>query len=105
MSSRVKTSISKNTLLTYSLVILTIASGAWAYSLGEPIHSHKNLTEAVVLGGVASAMFLGFLLGTGIKGRWGALLNLNRIIAGLWPLATFGFTTHITWNTVNQVAC
>ena len=88
MSSRVKTSISKNTLLTYSLVILTIASGAWAYSLGEPIHSHKNLTEAVVLGGVASAMFLGFLLGTGIEGRWGALLNLNRIIA--WPMA-FGY--------------
>ena len=88
MTSQVKSSISKNTLLTYSLVILTIASGAWAYSLGEPIHSHKNLTEAVVLGGVASAMFLGFLLGTGIKGRWGALLNLNRIIA--WPMA-FGY--------------
>ena len=88
MTSRAETSTRKNTLITYSLILLAIASGAWAYSLGEPDHSHRNLTDAVVIGGVVSAMFLGFLLGTGIKGSWGALLNLNRIIA--WPMA-FGY--------------
>jgi hypothetical protein len=88
MASRVETSTRKNTLITYSLILLAIASGAWAYSLGEPDHSHRNLTDAVVIGGLVSAMFLGFLLGTGIKGSWGALLNLNRIIA--WPMA-FGY--------------
>ena len=88
MTSRVETSARKNTLITYSLILLAIASGAWAYSLGEPDHSHRNLTDAVVIGGLVSAMFLGFLLGTGIKGSWGALLNLNRIIA--WPMA-FGY--------------
>jgi hypothetical protein len=88
MTSRVETSTRKNTLITYSLILLAIASGAWAYSLGEPDHSHRNLTDAVVIGGLVSAMFLGFLLGTGIKGSWGALLNLNRIIA--WPMA-FGY--------------
>ena len=88
MTSRAETSTRKNTLITYSLILLAIASGAWAYSLGEPDHSHRNLTDAVVIGGLVSAMFLGFLLGTGIKGSWGALLNLNRIIA--WPMA-FGY--------------
>ncbi len=88
MTSRVETSTRKNTIITYSLILLAIASGAWAYSLGEPDHSHRNLTDAVVIGGLVSAMFLGFLLGTGIKGSWGALLNLNRIIA--WPMA-FGY--------------
>lgn len=56
--------------------------------MGEPEHSHKNLTEAVVLGGLATALFLGFLLGTGIKGPFKALINLNRILA--WPMA-FGY--------------
>ena len=88
MTSRVEISTRKNTLITYSLILLAIASGAWAYSLGEPDHSHRNLTDAVVIGGLVSGMFLGFLLGTGIKGSWGALLNLNRIIA--WPMA-FGY--------------
>ena len=88
MTSRAETSTRKNTLITYSLILLAIASGAWAYSLGEPDHSHRNLTDAVVIGGLVSGMFLGFLLGTGIKGSWGALLNLNRIIA--WPMA-FGY--------------
>ena len=88
MTSRAETSTRKNTLITYSLILLAIASGAWAYSHGEPDHSHRNNTESVVIGGVVSAMFLGFLLGTGIKGSWGALLNLNRIIA--WPMA-FGY--------------
>ena len=88
MTSRAEISTRKNTLITYSLILLAIASGAWAYSLGEPDHSHRNLTDAVVIGGLVSAMFLGFLLGTGIKGSWGALLNLNRIIA--WPMA-FGY--------------
>ena len=88
MTSRAETSTRKNTLITYRLILLAIASGAWAYSLGEPDHSHRNLTDAVVIGGLVSGMFLGFLLGTGIKGSWGALHHLNRIIA--WPMA-FGY--------------
>jgi hypothetical protein len=78
----------KNLLLTCSLILLTVVSGIWAWSLGEPAHSHSNLAEAVIIGGIAAALVLGFLLGTGIKGPWGALLNLNRIIA--WPMA-FGY--------------
>lgn len=78
----------RNLVLTVTLVLLAISSGAWAYSLGEPAVSLAHLTESVVVGGIVSAIFLGFLLGTGIKGPWGALINLNRILA--WPMA-FGY--------------
>lgn len=78
----------RNLVLTITLVLLAVSSGAWAFSLGEPVVSRAHLTESVVVGGSVSAIFLGFLLGTGIKGPWGALINLNRILA--WPMA-FGY--------------
>jgi hypothetical protein len=86
----------RNLLLTIGLVVLAVASGAWAASLGEPAHNHSGPSDAVVIGGILAALIIAFLLGTGIRGPWGALLNLNRILA--WPMALGYVWVHYAYH-------
>ncbi|HLP23721.1 MAG TPA: hypothetical protein VK139_06735 [Microbacteriaceae bacterium] len=77
-----------STLVTVGLILSAVVSGWWAASLGEPAGGHPHIDTAVVLWGLGGAMAIAFLLGAGLRGPWGALVNLNRIIA--WPMA-FGY--------------
>ena len=76
----------RNITLTVSLIVLAVASGAWAASLGEPTHVHGGPSDFVVIGGMVAALTIGFLLGTGIRGPWSGLIDLNRIIASVEDL-------------------
>jgi hypothetical protein len=78
----------QNTILTFTMLALAVAFGAWGYSLGEPASSHTNLTEEVVVLGILGAIVLSLMVGLGIKGKPTALINLNRLLA--WPMA-FGY--------------
>ena len=75
-------------LITFSLISLALASGIWAAGLDTKITPATSLDSTVVVVGLAGAMLLAFLLGTSLRGPWGALVNLNRIVA--WPMA-FGY--------------
>ena len=78
----------RSSVIAISLVLLASASGIWAAGLDTSITPISPLNANVVLVGLGGAMLLAFLLGVSIRGPWGALVNLNRIIA--WPMA-FGY--------------
>lgn len=75
-------------LITLCFLAVSIASGIWAAGLDNEITPDKAVPLPVVLVGLFGAMLLAFLLGTSMRGPWGALVNLNRVIA--WPMA-FGY--------------
>ena len=79
---------SKNYLAYSALVLVLVLSVVWAVSLGSPAHSHFENSELVTVASPLFAIFLGFLVGTSIKGPVKALLNINRIWAWLFA---FGF--------------
>ena len=75
-------------LIAAVLVLLAAASGIWAAGLDNSITPKAPIPTSVTLVGLGGAMTISFLLGTSLRGPWGALVNLNRIVA--WPMA-FGY--------------
>jgi hypothetical protein len=78
----------KSQLTIYAFILVAIASGIWAASLDSEITPNIPIPVSVVLVGLAGAMLLSFLLGASMRGPWGGLINLNRILA--WPMS-FGY--------------
>jgi hypothetical protein len=75
-------------LITVSFLVVSLASGIWAAGLDNESTPDIAVPVPVVLIGLFGAMLLAFLLGTSMRGPWGALININRVIA--WPMA-FGY--------------
>ncbi|MCF8546587.1 MAG: hypothetical protein K9G02_01545 [Microbacteriaceae bacterium] len=78
----------RTNLTLISFLAVSLASGIWATGLDSEITPNNPVPVEVVLVGLFGAMILAFLLGTSLRGPWGALINLNRLIA--WPMA-FGY--------------
>ncbi|MEY4349245.1 MAG: hypothetical protein RL719_542 [Actinomycetota bacterium] len=75
-------------LITVAFVVTAIGTGAWSAGLNNELTPTGQAPTNVVLIGLFGAMIIAFLLGTSLRGPWGALINLNRILA--WPMA-FGY--------------
>jgi hypothetical protein len=78
----------KSSLITILFLAVAVSSGIWAAGLDNELTPNLPIPVEVVLIGLGGAMLMAFLLGVSLRGPWGALINLNRVIA--WPMA-FGY--------------